>query len=426
MKNPRLQLSICLGSAIGFVVCLGSAVAQTSLSPEQKSSLSATFGRAPSITQQLQALQDNRFSARIRLDGFSTAFSDVMKSAKTPEDKALVVFTFWHDLALEMSALDHQTYKNVRNSTDIYGEEFGPARASWALAITHLAMFEAINTFTKSTSSYKPPRATESLQAEIIRESRLKPSEIDPAKSDSLEAAISQAAMSTLNVLYPKKQQTIDTESAETLNMLRGEGAVAGFAVGKAAAMAVLKSRGWRAGVGFSDGSELPEPPESAFAPLNGDVARWHADPISKVTVALGGNWSRVQPFVISRGDAFRPDPPPALNSADFAKAFKEVAALGGDPNASDPDPTIPGRYRTPTTRTGGVDPGLHPETNETFKAIFWGYDGTALLCAPPRLYNMIATTVARDNFKIDKMPDMARLLALINVAMADAAIRAR
>jgi len=65
----------------------------------------------------------------------------------------------------------------------------------------------------------------------------------------------------------------------------------------------------------------------------------------------------------------------------------------------------------TPTERT----------LDQTIARIFWAYDGTPSLCAPPRLYNQIAVQIA------DQMgstgAEVARLLALVNVAMADAGI---
>jgi hypothetical protein len=43
-------------------------------------------------------------------------------------------------------------------------------------------------------------------------------------------------------------------------------------------------------------------------------------------------------------------------------------------------------------------------------------------LCAPPRLYNMIARTVALQQ-KVRGVPEIARLFALVNVALVDAGI---
>jgi hypothetical protein len=65
----------------------------------------------------------------------------------------------------------------------------------------------------------------------------------------------------------------------------------------------------------------------------------------------------------------------------------------------------------TPSSRT--------PE--QSFIGTFWAYDGTPSLCAPPRLYNQITVQIA-DQMKLSTV-DLARLLALVNTAMADAAI---
>src|SRR6266511_2262583 len=81
----------------------------------------------------------------------------------------------------------------------------------------------------------------------------------------------------------------------------------------------------------------------------------------------------------------------------EYTAAFDEVKRLGGD------------GVVTPTERTD----------DQTIAGIFWAYDGTPSLCAPTRLYNQIAMQIA------DQMgstsAEVARLLALVNVAMADA-----
>jgi hypothetical protein len=79
--------------------------------------------------------------------------------------------------------------------------------------------------------------------------------------------------------------------------------------------------------------------------------------------------------------------------------AFDEVKALGGD------------GIVTPTSRTD----------EQTFAGTFWAYDGTPSLCAPPRLYNQITVRIAEQQ-RTGPL-ELARLLALINVAMADAGI---
>src|SRR5262249_39280204 len=50
-----------------------------------------------------------------------------------------------------------------------------------------------------------------------------------------------------------------------------------------------------------------------------------------------------------------------------------------------------------------------------------WAYDGTPSLCAPPRLYNQITVKIAEQRHS--NFVELARLLALVNTAMADAGI---
>src|SRR5207245_5022244 len=93
----------------------------------------------------------------------------------------------------------------------------------------------------------------------------------------------------------------------------------------------------------------------------------------------------------------FRAPPPPNMTSPAYTAAYNEVKNLGGD------------GIVTPTQRT----------EEQTFIGTFWAYDGTPSLCAPPRLYNQITVQIA-DQRRLSAI-QFARLLALVNVAMADA-----
>jgi PAP2 superfamily len=66
-----------------------------------------------------------------------------------------------------------------------------------------------------------------------------------------------------------------------------------------------------------------------------------------------------------------------------------------------------------------GIVTPTERSAEQTEIGIYWAYDGTPSLCAPPRLYNQIATTIAAQ--MRTNVVDLARLLALVNVAMADA-----
>src|SRR5437763_3794824 len=87
------------------------------------------------------------------------------------------------------------------------------------------------------------------------------------------------------------------------------------------------------------------------------------------------------------------------MTSPDYTAAYNEAKNLGGD------------GVITPTQRT----------EEQTFIGTFWAYDGTPSLCAPPRMYNQITIKIG-DQARLNTM-QLARLLALVNVAMADAGI---
>jgi hypothetical protein len=117
--------------------------------------------------------------------------------------------------------------------------------------------------------------------------------------------------------------------------------------------------------------------------------------------LALGALWRVVTPFVLTSASQFRAAPPPALTSPAYTAAFNEVKRLGGD------------GVVTPTERTAA----------QTIAGIYWAYDGTPSLGTPPRLYNQIAVLIATQ-MGTDVI-DLARLLALLNVGMADAGLSA-
>src|SRR5437763_124480 len=154
--------------------------------------------------------------------------------------------------------------------------------------------------------------------------------------------------------------------------------------LGQRAAAAILSLRA-------DDGSAHAEPRVGIEFVTSTEPGKWRQDPVSRIPLALGAYWDEVTPFVMASSAQFRAPSPPALDSAEYAQAFAEVKALGGD------------GVVTPTGRT----------TEQTATGIFWAYDGTPSLCAPPRLYNQIATQIA-DQMGSDVV-ELTRLLALVN-----------
>ena len=277
----------------------------------------------------------------------------------------------WNEMAINASGLDHT--QPAPGETRIFGEQLGPARASRAMAIVHIAVFDAVNAITGKYRSYTG---------------------IPPAKgSTSMSAAIAEAAHNTLVSLYPSQKKSMDAQLADDLaHMPDGVAKTNGIHLGQQAAAAILQLRA-------NDGSDHPEPRIGVdFFPIF-KPGKWRQDPISRIPVALGARWSEVKPFVMESADQFRVPAPPSLRSHEYAVAFNEARFLGGD---------------------GLVTRTLRTE-EQTDIGIFWAYDGTPSLCAPPRLYNQIAILIA--DKKGTDVVELTRLLALVNVAMADAAI---
>ncbi|HVE51099.1 MAG TPA: vanadium-dependent haloperoxidase [Casimicrobiaceae bacterium] len=277
----------------------------------------------------------------------------------------------WHEIAIDASGLDHTPV--TPGDSRIFGEQLGPARASRAMAIVHIAMFEAANAIDWRYRSYVG---------------------IPPASlGTSMDAAIAQAAHDTLIALFPSQQSAFVAALDDDLARAHGRPRERGIALGREAARRVLELRA-------DDHSVHSEPRlDNGSFVTQGDAGKWRQDPISQIPLALGAKWGVVTPFVMESADQFLASPPPALGSAEYAIAFNEVRRLGGDGKV------------TLTERT----------TEQTEIGFFWAYDGTPSLCAPPRLYNQIAMQIAEQMGT--RGVDLARLLALVNVAMADTGI---
>jgi hypothetical protein len=280
----------------------------------------------------------------------------------------------WNRIAIDASGLDH-TPLGPGETNRVFGEQLGPGRASRAMAIVHIALFEAANAVAGRYRSYiNLPRAPQ---------------------GTSVDAAIAQGAHDTLAAMFPSQRPGFrEALTADLATIPNGSEKVRGIALGRVAALAILARRA-------NDGSRVAEPQMDVGYIPGDEPGEWRQDPISQIPIALGANWGRVRPFVMRSPSQFRVPPPPAMTSAAYTAAFNEVKRLGGDGEEDG----------TPTERT----------PDQTFAGIYWAYDGTPSLCAPPRLYNQLALTIAEQ--KGTTGVDLARLLALINVAMSDAGV---
>lgn len=288
-----------------------------------------------------------------------------------PDVLAREMLLRWNRIAIDATGLDHTL--PAPGESRIWGEQLGPGRSSRAMAIVHIAMFEVVNAVEGTYDSYTGLSRTHA--------------------GVNLPVAIAQSAHDTLVVLFPSQERLITAElSADLAVVPRGGALTDAVQLGHRSAAAILAMR-------EGDGSQHSEPLVGVDHITSSAPGRWRQDPVSLSPLALGARWGHVRPFVLRTADQFRVPPPPALSSVEYAVAFDEVKALGGD------------GVTTPTTRTD----------DEKKAGIYWAYDGTPSLCAPPRLYNQIAVHIAQQEGTT--FVELARLLALVNVAMADAGV---
>lgn len=275
---------------------------------------------------------------------------------------------YWNEAALRAIAVDHTP--GIVGGAALDAEQLGPTRTSRVMAIVHIAIYDALNAIAKRYPGYTGPLAA--------------------LPDSSQDAAIAQAAHDTLVALYPRQASRFDVWLREDLARLpSGRATLDGIDVGRRAAAAILALRA-------SDGNYEDEPIVGEDYQVSNAPGVWRPDPVSRSPIALGAYWQRLRPFVLQAADQFRAPPPPPLASATYARAFNEVKQLGGD------------GVRTPTRRT----------RDQTVAGIYWGYDGTAWIGTPPRLYNQVAVQLALRRCR-DAL-ELARVLALVNVAMAD------
>src|SRR5947209_10636056 len=236
-----------------------------------------------------------------------------------------------------------------------------PVVASRALAITQAAVYDAVNAIDRSSAPYF--------------------AQVHASHGASLEAAAAQAAHDTLVALFPGQASTFDAVLATDLVGIPPGRARQGSEVGHAVAQQILT---WRS----TDGSTAVVPYTPGTNP--GD---WQPTPPAFLP-ALGPQWPQVTPFAMTVGAQFRPPPPPALDSGDYATAFNEVKSLG----------RVDSTTRSP---------------DQTQIAFFWR-DPTAAAYAFGH-WNEIAQQVSAER-GLDLVGD-ARLFALLNIAEADAII---
>ena len=137
---------------------------------------------------------------------------------------------------------------------------------------------------------------------------------VSPAPGASAEAAAATAARQILIQIYPAQKAKIEETYAVSLRAIPdGPAKTEGIKLGIKVAAAVQADRS-------NDGTNAP------------NTYRPHAAPGAYVptTPPLWEQYARAKPWVLKSADQFRPGPPPALTSADWARDYNEVKNLGG------------------------------------------------------------------------------------------------
>jgi PAP2 superfamily len=220
----------------------------------------------------------------------------------------------------------------------------------------------------------------------------------------SRRAAAVQAAYTALVALYPVAtfpliKPTLDARLAVSLTAIAADphetaaGIAAGMAWGTTAANGILA---WRATDGFT-----PAPPPF----LGGSaVGQWRPTPPAFAPGA-GPQFATMTPWVISTPGQFQPAGPPSLNSVRYATDFNETKLMG----------RIDSALRTP---------------DETIYAWFWNASTASYIWN--HLADVLIDRRAREDDDADahasreerhSLLESARVLALLDLAMADAAI---
>lgn len=237
-----------------------------------------------------------------------------------------------------------------------------PPVAARAMAVVHTSIYDAVAAIERKHEPY----AVWAL----------------PKPGSSVEAAAASAAHTALSALFPAQQAAFDAALADSLAAIPdGASEANGVSLGQWVANQILALRS-------DDGAT----DVVSYTPGN-EVGDWVPTPPGNAPGLLP-QWPYVTPWAMTSGDQFRIDQIPELNSEEYTAAFNEVKDLG-DINS--------------TTRT----------EDQTAIALFWANGaGTA---TPPGHLNMMAQEAAESQG--NTLYDNARMFALLNIALADAAI---
>lgn len=280
---------------------------------------------------------------------------------------------FWSNVSLDLVALDHSIAAADARAP-------GPCATATALALAHVVVADAV----KSVDSSARYTA-------FLKDARSAGLVSSPA------SFVGGAAFAILRHIYSGRAhgELLDAKQREFLATL-GSASPSDWQKGAAFGADPSFTGKWdwtriRALISPRDTTYRPGPRQHDVDPFNCDQGFY------------GQRWGEQPPLVLTDREVkqdLAPPPPPPEGSPAYEAALREVRAVG----------RLFGTAADPRRTRAQTDVG-----------VFWAYDGARLIGTPPRLYNQIVLAVARRDGLSG--PELARLLALCNLAMSDAGI---
>ena len=220
------------------------------------------------------------------------------------------------------------------------------------VAIVDLAMFDAVNSIARRYNPY------------LLQ--------VPTPEPISLDASAASAAATALGLLHPQAANDFKVALAEYLSHVSAPPAAieAGIRLGETVARGIVASR-------------------ATDRATDVDPYRPKTRPGQYVPTAtmVSSTWPTMRPFVLASPSQFRPGPPPALQSPEWAADYNEIKELGG---------------KTSSKRSAA----------QTETARFW-------LMVGPQAYHPLARQMVVERH-LD-LVDSARFMALFAVTLTDA-----
>ena len=265
------------------------------------------------------------------------------KPATSPTAVAGDVVTEWNQKAVSLTLAP--------------ASALAPIQQARVMAIFQLAVHDAVNGITGEYETYlSPPPAPQNASA---------------------EAAAIAAAHHALKSLFPGNDGELDLQYGISLTLHGLSSGDPGIEFGRSAAAAILALRA-------NDHAGQAQFPYDA--PGAGNPGVWVR--LNNAPALLPG-WGNVTPFVLRSGSQFDPGPPPALDSDEYARDYKEIKQIG---------------VKVSATRT----------SEQSDIAQFWR-------ASPTAIWNSALTQVMETRNL--NLSEKARLFALMYLAAGDASI---